>query len=96
VSYKVRIPRRISKAIGGCGLSRTLLIHLFTLLHQRLTHDADFFRNHRYSLDPECFLMPVLLSEADAWLVFTFRIDDRSEAGVMLVVDFSFERRAKT
>ena len=95
MSYEVRVPRPISRAIGACGLPRQLLVRLLNRLYDQLPNRADDYRHNRAPGLPECFVMRVVLVDTmvPAWHLCRFMVNDQREPGTLYIEGFTHERR---
>ena len=78
MNWHVIVRAAISQAIGRCGLSRQALVRVYVCLYGELPARADRLRRRREPADPDHFLYRVVLLDAGAWHVLTFRVDDVS------------------
>lgn len=96
MTYKVRLPRPISGVIGGCGLSRPAIIRLLNRLRERLELHADNFAHNRAHENPDCFVYSNVIVDKPTWYNCHFLVNDRREAGVLVIEGFSYVTRPAT
>jgi len=92
VTYKVRLPKAIRSAIGGCRLSRSALIRLLIRLHELESHAGNFTHN-RAPENPDCFIFRTAVVDGAVWYSCRFLVNDRREAEVLAVESFSYSTR---
>jgi len=87
VSWKVRIPRPISRQIGVAGLSRNAIIRLLVWVRRELATRTDHYHHNRAPTRPNCFLMHKHLVDGTTVHHCTFIVSD-AVPGEVTVKDF--------
>jgi hypothetical protein len=84
------VPPEISRAIGGMGLPRGVLIELLTHIHGVLAIAYEFFRDKRDTDNRLCTYRKILLDENGVKHRFTFILDDSTSPDHLIVANLHY------
>jgi hypothetical protein len=79
------VDKPVSRAVGPLGLSREVLVRLFTTFHYELRRHYEELRHQRDPQDPDCLRYRVWLGSGDRWHVFSFWVNDTRAKGFIFI-----------
>ena len=83
---QLTVPPMISRQIGACSLTRTVMVRVLAGLHDELPQQYDRFKAFRNPDDTTEFFYFHGITDGDLMHTFTFRVDDSTSPEHLLVV----------
>ena len=86
MNRKVAVPKLISKYIGQCKLPRSVVVILFTRIHNEIAASYNYYRNFRSHQDEgRSYIQPFSIKDGGIRHLFTLTIDDTTSGEHLII-----------